>query len=141
MPAIHFFNEDTTYSLPNKRKVKAWITNTISAEGFTLGEMNIIFCSDDCLLEINKKYLDHDTYTDIITFDNSEISKQITSDVFISIERVKENAKSFKTSTYNEACRIIIHGTLHLLGYGDKSKTEKTKMTEMEDHYLNSRVL
>lgn len=140
MPSINFFNENTTYNLPSKRKVKTWITEAISAEGFKLEEMNIIFCSDEYLLEINKKYLDHDTYTDIITFDNSEVPKQITSDIFISIERVKENAKTFKTTTYDEACRIIIHGTLHLLGYGDKSKTEKIKMTEMEDHYLMSRI-
>ncbi|MET4081081.1 putative rRNA maturation factor [Pedobacter sp. UYP30] len=140
MPSIHFFKEDTTYNLPNKLKVKTWIRNTISAEGFTLDEMNIVFCSDEYLLEINQKYLDHDTFTDIITFDNSEVHKQITSDIFISIERVRENTKLFKTSIYDEVCRIMVHGTLHLLGYGDKSKLEKTKMTEKEDFYLSKRI-
>ena len=140
MASINFFTENTNYKLPNKRKLKTWIADAIAAEGFGLDEMNFIFCNDEYLLEMNQKYLDHDTFTDIITFDNSEVSKQITSDIFISIERVIENAKHFKFSTYDEVCRIMIHGTLHLLGYLDKSTIEKTKMTEMENFYLEKRV-
>ncbi|MGY3054479.1 putative rRNA maturation factor [Pedobacter sp. UYEF25] len=141
MASINFFAVNANYNLPNKRKVKVWIKSAISAEGFALDEMNFIFCNDEYLLEINQKYLNHDTFTDIITFDNSETPKQIKSDVFISIERVKDNAKLFNINTYDEVCRIMIHGTLHLLGYRDKSKFEKIKMTEMEDLYLKKRVL
>ncbi|RYD80053.1 MAG: rRNA maturation RNase YbeY, partial [Sphingobacteriales bacterium] len=93
------------------------------------------------LLGINQQYLNHDTYTDIITFDNSDVEKQIVSDIFISIERVKENAKTFKTNEFDEVCRIMIHGTLHLLGYKDKGKAAKTLMTQKEDEYLSYRSL
>lgn len=139
MASINFFSEEISYNLPNKRKIKAWIKDTVLAEGFELDEMNFIFGNDAYLLDINKKYLDHDTFTDIITFDNSEVEKHVTSDVFISIERVKENSKTYNTAIYDEVCRIIIHGTLHLLGYGDKSLSEKEKMTMKEDYYLEKR--
>lgn len=140
MPAISFFTESVTYNLPQKLKVKKWIKATIEKEGFELQELNFIFCSDEYLLGINQQYLNHDTYTDIITFDNSNVEKQIVSDIFISIERVKENAKTFKTNDFDEVCRIMIHGTLHLLGYKDKGKTAKALMTEKEDEYLSYRI-
>ncbi|RZK18103.1 MAG: rRNA maturation RNase YbeY [Pedobacter sp.] len=136
MPAISFFTESVTYNLPQKLKIKKWLKAAIEKEGFQLQELNFIFCSDEYLLGINQQYLNHDTYTDIITFDNSEIEKQIVSDIFISIERVKENAKTFKTNDFDEVCRIMIHGTLHLLGYKDKGKAAKTLMTQKEDEYL-----
>ncbi|WP_316830366.1 rRNA maturation RNase YbeY [Pedobacter aquatilis] len=139
MAAISFFTESVTYNLPQKLKVKKWIKASIEKEGFTLGELNFIFCSDEYLLAINQQYLNHDTYTDIITFDNSDIEKQIVSDIFISIERVKENAKTYKTNDFDEVCRIMIHGTLHLLGYKDKGKAAKTLMTQKEDEYLGYR--
>jgi len=139
MPAISFFTESVTYNLPQKLKVKKWIKATIEKEGFELQELNFIFCSDDYLLGINQQYLNHYTYTDIITFDNSDEEKQIVSDIFISIERVKENAKTFKTNEFDEVCRIMIHGTLHLLGYKDKGKAAKTLMTQKEDEYLGYR--
>lgn len=139
MPAISFFTESVTYNLPQKLKVKKWIKATIEKEGFELQELNFIFCSDDYLLGINQQYLNHDTYTDIITFDNSDEEKQIVSDIFISIERVKENAKTFKTNEFDEVCRIMIHGTLHLLGYKDKGKAAKTLMSQKEDEYLGYR--
>ncbi|MBE5317861.1 rRNA maturation RNase YbeY [Pedobacter sp. MR2016-19] len=141
MPAISFFTESVSYNLPQKIKVKKWIKATIEKEGFNLQELNFIFCSDEYLLGINQQYLNHDTYTDIITFDNSEEEKQIVSDIFISIERVKENAKTFKTAEFDEVCRIMIHGTLHLLGYKDKGKDAKTLMTEKEDEYLGYRAV
>jgi len=139
MAAISFFTESVTYNLPQKLKVKKWIKTTIEKEGFELQELNFIFCSDEYLLGINQQYLNHDTYTDIITFDNSDEEKQIVSDIFISIERVKENAKTFKTNEFDEVCRIMIHGTLHLLGYKDKGKAAKTLMTQKEDEYLSCR--
>jgi len=140
MPAIQFFTESVSYNLPQKTKIRNWIKATIEKESYQLQELNFIFCSDDYLLGINQQYLNHDTYTDIITFDNSEEEKQIIGDIFISIDRIKENAKTFNTSTFDEVCRIMIHGTLHLLGYKDKGKAAKTLMTQKEDEYLSLRV-
>lgn len=139
MPAIQFFEEDITYKLKDKTKVTAWVKDTIIAEGFKLSELNYIFCSDDYLLQINQQYLDHDTYTDIVTFDNSEQKGVIVSDIFISIPRIKENANKFNVSEADELHRVIIHGALHLLGYKDKNAGDKKKMTEKEDYYLAKR--
>jgi len=139
MPAIRFFEEDISYKLKHKTGVKKWITETIEAEGFKLKELTYIFCSDDYLLQINQQYLDHDTYTDIITFDNSEKEQVIIGDIFISIDRIRENALKFNTAETDELHRVIIHGALHLLGYTDKSPAEKKKMTLKEDFYLNTR--
>jgi probable rRNA maturation factor len=139
MPAIHFFEEDITYKLKSKLKVRQWITDTIIAEGFKLQELTYIFCSDAYLLQINQQYLDHDTYTDIITFDNSEYEGEITGDIFISIPRIQENAALFKVSETDELHRVIIHGALHLLGYKDKTPLDNKNMTQKEDQYLAKR--
>lgn len=139
MAKINFFNEDTTYSLKGKRALKNWIENIIIAEGYKLEELNFIFCSDEFLLRINQDFLQHDYYTDVITFDNSEEPKTIMSDIFISIDRVKDNAKQNNATTYDELCRIMIHGTLHLLGYKDKTPKEKLFMTQKEDACLDIR--
>lgn len=139
MAVIRFFEEDISYRLKNKTSVRQWVKDTILAEGYTLKELNYIFCTDDYLLQINRQYLDHDTYTDIITFDNSEKEKQITGDIFISIERIRENALKFGVSETDELHRVIIHGALHLLGYQDKSAATKEKMTFKEDFYLKRR--
>jgi probable rRNA maturation factor len=139
MPAIQFFEEDIAYKLKNKTAVRQWINETVQAEGFKLKELNYIFCSDDYLLQINQQYLDHDTYTDIVTFDNSEKDKVIVGDIFISIERIRENALKFNITETDELHRVIIHGALHLLGYKDKSASDKQKMTLKEDFYLNKR--
>jgi probable rRNA maturation factor len=136
MPAINFFEEDITYQLKHKTQVRRWITETIIAEGYQPKELNYIFCSDSYLLQINRQYLNHDTYTDIITFDNSADEKSIAGDIFISIERIRENAAKFKVTEADELHRVIIHGALHLLGYGDKNPSDKKKMTEKEDFYL-----
>ena len=136
MARINFFTEDTTYALKQKTIIKKWIEATIVAEGYQLQELNFILCSDEYLLRINQDFLQHDDYTDVITFDNSEELKMIVGDIFISIDRIKENAKSFGSSTMHELCRVIIHGTLHLLGYKDKGKQAKTLMTSKEDFYL-----
>jgi len=98
MPAIHFFTEDIKYTLKNKLPLKRWIKDTIVAEGFKLDELNFILCSDEYLLRINQEYLDHDTYTDVITFDNSEQENLITGDIFISMDRIIENASGFGLS-------------------------------------------
>jgi len=135
-PAIHFFSEDIDFNLRKKLQVRQWVKQTILAEGKRLGELNFIFCSDSYLLEINKQYLDHDTYTDIVTFDNSTEPGKITGDIFISIDRIRENARNFKVSETDELHRVIIHGVLHLLGYKDKSKPDKLLMTRKEDEYL-----
>ena len=139
MPSINFFEENISFKLRNKAKVKEWIKSAIEAEGYTLRELNYIFCSDQYLLQINQQYLDHDTYTDIITFDNSDKDKVIAGDIFISIERIRENAKKFNSGEVNELHRVIIHGALHLLGYQDKKAESKKIMTNKEDHYLGVR--
>ena len=136
MPSINFFEEDIQYKLKNKTGVKQWIKATIEAEGFRLKELNYIFCSDQYLLQINQQYLDHDTYTDIVTFDNSEKEGIIEGDIFISIDRIRENAIKFNSGEANELHRVIIHGALHLLGYQDKKAESKKIMTGKEDQYL-----
>lgn len=139
MPAINFFEEDIAFKLKNKTAVRKWITDTVATEGFELEELNYIFCSDSYLLQINQQYLDHDTYTDIVTFDNSEEEGVIVSDIFISIDRIRENAAKFGVTNVHELHRVMIHGALHLLGYKDKSAADKKKMTSKEDFYLEKR--
>ena len=139
MPRISFFEEDIQYNLKDKIKVKQWIKDTIAAEGYQLDELTYIFCSDNYLLQINQQYLDHDTYTDIITFDNSSEDMVITGDIFISIERIRENAAKFNQSVTDELHKVIIHGALHLLGYKDKTAIDSKNMTQMEDKYLDKR--
>jgi len=139
MPAIQFFEEDIAYKLKNKTGVRQWVTDTIIAEGYKLKELTYIFCSDAYLLQINLQYLDHDTYTDIVTFDNSANEGVIVGDIFISIDRIRENALKFNVTEITELHRVIIHGVLHLLGYTDKSVSAKKKMTQKEDFYLSKR--
>lgn len=139
MPAINFFEEDIKFKLKQKTQVRKWIKDTIEDEGYKLKELNYIFCSDAYLIEINRQYLDHDTYTDIVTFDNSEVEGDIVGDIFISIERTRENAAKFNVADADELHRVIIHGALHLLGYTDKKPADKKIMTQKEDFYLGKR--
>ena len=134
---IHFFSEDIDFSLKDKKSIIKKIEYTISNEKKTSQYINIIFCSDTCLLEMNKKYLNHDYFTDIITFDYTEKSI-ISGDIFISIDTVKDNAVKFSVDFLNELERVIIHGVLHLIGYKDKTENEKKLMKQKEDFYLNS---
>jgi probable rRNA maturation factor len=136
---IHFFVEDTSYKLKQKGLIRNWIKKTIETEGYKLKELNFILCSDAYLLQINQQYLQHDTYTDIITFDNSDTESIIIGDIFISIDRIKENAVKFNVNETDELHRVMIHGTLHLLGYPDKGVAAKKIMTQKEDFYLLSR--
>ncbi|MBC8005693.1 MAG: rRNA maturation RNase YbeY [Verrucomicrobia bacterium] len=133
--SIQYCSEDISIPKFQKRKITRWIKETITSEEKTLGDISFIFCSDTYLLEVNKQYLNHDYFTDIITFDYVE-NGLISGDIFISCDRVKENAAEFNTGFENELFRIIIHGVLHLLGYKDKSKKDKLLMTDKEDYYL-----
>ncbi len=137
--AINFFSEDSDFKPKKVKALRHWLLRCIEAENYKLLELSFIFCSDDYLLEINKEYLNHDTYTDTVTFDNSEIEGKILGDIFISIDRVRENAKTFKTSLNDELHRVMIHSTLHLLGFKDKSVKHKALMTVKEDEYLGLR--
>ncbi|CAN5362769.1 rRNA maturation RNase YbeY [soil metagenome] len=164
---ISFNNEDITFTLKNKTKLKNWIVSTIEKKKKIVGDISFTFCSDAFLLEMNKAYLNHDTYTDIITFDYSkederfslldsarsdklEVTAQrskskttktstpISGDIFISIDRVRENATKLSLSFEEELHRVIIHGVLHLLGYKDKSKIAKAEMRKQEDLCLKA---
>ncbi|GAA4802862.1 rRNA maturation RNase YbeY [Olivibacter ginsenosidimutans] len=136
---INFYTEEITYRLANKVALRKWIKNTILAEGFKAGAINFILCSDEYLHRINVTYLQHDTYTDIITFDTSEDEYYIEGDLFISVERTTENAKKFTVSADDELHRVMIHGILHLCGYLDKKPADKTLMTSKENEYLAAR--
>lgn len=136
---VQFFAEDISFKLKNKRAVKNWLTDAIKAEGFILKELSYIFCSDVYLLQVNRQFLNHDYFTDIITFDNSAGDGLIVGDIFISIDRVRENAGKFKVPFPDELHRVIIHGVLHLVGYNDKTAEDKEKMTLKEDFYLTKR--
>ncbi len=137
--AIHFFEEDIISNLKKKKDTKTWIKDTFLAEGKNLGTLNYIFCSDEYLHKMNVEYLQHDTLTDIITFDQSESGNKIDGDVFISVDRVKENAKKFNSEYKDELNRVMIHGALHLIGYKDKKKADQELMRSKEDYYLSTR--
>ncbi|MDX2304882.1 MAG: rRNA maturation RNase YbeY [Microscillaceae bacterium] len=136
MGEINFFTESIEFTLPHPEAIINWILKTIKSEEGFCESLNIIFCDDAYLIELNRQYLQHDTFTDIITFDHSE-GNAIEGDIFISIERVQENAQKFEVTFENELHRVIIHGVLHLLGYGDKSPAEKQQMRALEDQYLS----
>lgn len=135
---INFHTEDIVFTVKNKTRIKRWIIQLIEAKKCKTGTINFIFCSDSYLLSINKQYLNHNTLTDIITFDYSKEQKNIpiSGDVFISIDRIKENAMAFSKTFENELHRVIIHGILHLLGHTDKTKTAKEEMTKQENKAL-----
>lgn len=133
---ISFHYENTTPPLDNEAKTSKWIENTIFADNFEIGEVNYIFCNDAYLLKLNEEFLQHDTFTDIISFDNT-IGKLIGGDVFISVERVQENAVKYEASFFNEIHRVIIHGILHFMGYKDKTEEEKQQMRAKENECLN----
>jgi probable rRNA maturation factor len=139
MAAINFYSEEIDFKIPNNRKVSSWIKSTVEKENRKIKELNYIFCSDEYLMGINIQFLNHSTYTDIITFDNTETPGFIEGDIYISIERVKENATKFKADFMDELHRVIIHGVLHLLGYSDKSSIDKRIMRDKENTYLSLR--
>lgn len=132
---IFFYDEDVVTNLKQKRLLKSWIKSVANSYGFLVGDISYIFCSDSYILDVNRKYLNHDYYTDIITFDYSEDQK-ISGDLFISVETVKSNSELFKTNFIDEFHRVIIHGILHLCGLKDKCPEDEKKMREAEDSAL-----
>lgn len=137
--AIHFFNESMSFTLNEEDKTVAWIEEVLDVEGYKAQNINYIFCDDNHLLTLNQQYLKHDTFTDIITFDHSEQAKNLEADIYISIDRVRENANSLKKNFTDELHRVIIHGLLHLTGLQDKTDTEKQEMRKKEDACLSLR--
>jgi probable rRNA maturation factor len=131
-----FFNE-VSFSLPNRTRLKLFIPNIFRFESDKqLASLNYIFCTDEYLLQVNKEFLQHDYYTDIITFDLSDPDGLIQGEVYISIDRVRDNARTSKTKIYEELHRVIFHGALHLCGYKDKKASDIKLMREKEDYYL-----
>jgi rRNA maturation RNase YbeY len=137
MSSVRFFSEEIPFKLPNPRRTASWIKYAIRSEKKEPGGLNFIFCSDEYLRSINSQYLKHDTFTDIITFDNSEVAGVIEGDIFISLDRVKENSVTFKSEFLHELSRVMIHGVLHLIGYADKTTKDKATMRRKEDAYLS----
>ena len=134
---IQFFNEDVDFKIPNPRKTKTWLKDIIESEGFELNQLNYIFCSDEYLLGVNQQYLNHDFYTDIITFDNSEeIEGIVEGDIFISIDRVKENAEQLSKTFKEELLRVLAHGVFNLVGYDDHEDEDELIMRQKEDTYI-----
>lgn len=134
--AINFFNEDVTVTLKGKRVLRKWLNDCATEEGVKVGALNYIFCSDSYLLAMNRRYLNHDTFTDIITFPMTDTPKDISGDIFISFERVRENAREYGVAVSDELARVMVHGMLHLLGLDDKTATQKKRMRSMENQYL-----
>ena len=126
------FNSETTFNLQNEAKTTTWIERVVVSEGFAIGEINYIFCDDAYLNHINKEFLKHDSFTDIISFDYS-LGKQISGDIYISIERVLDNAEKYNVTFENELRRVMIHGVLHYMGYKDKTTEEKKVMRLKEN--------
>lgn len=138
MPSIHFFSEDIQFKLSHSIKIKRWLKDVVEKEKNKLDIANFIFCSDKYLHRINHDFLKHDTYTDVVTFDNREDnSEALNGDIFISIERVRENAKKFSVSFEDELLRVMVHGILHLVGYADKTPSQISQMRKKENAYLS----
>jgi probable rRNA maturation factor len=137
--SIFYHNEDVKVPKLKKRITSEWIKRVVQEQEKKVGDISIIFCSDDYLLDVNRKYLEHDYFTDIITFDYVE-GDLVSGDIFISVDRVKENSETFNTSFEKELNRIMIHGILHLLGFKDKDADDKKRMTEMEDICINKLI-
>lgn len=132
MVAFHF---ESDFTLEDTAPFSDWVASMIRSENYHLGELNYIFCTDAYLLALNRKHLNHDTYTDVITFDYVE-DKTVSGDIFISTDRVKENAQTYEVAFQNELLRVMSHGLLHLMGYGDKSETQRNQMRKKEDEKI-----
>ncbi|RCW93588.1 rRNA maturation RNase YbeY [Winogradskyella arenosi] len=132
------FNYETAFSLEQADQISDWISKTITEENCNEGEINYIFCSDDYLHQLNVDFLDHDTLTDVISFDYS-LGKELHGDIYISVDRVKDNAEDFKVSFKDEINRVMVHGVLHYCGYKDKTEADEKVMRSKEDWYLAKR--
>ena len=133
---IKFFYLDRSFSFPSRTRLKAFLSFLFKTEGVSIERVNYIFCSDDYLLELNKSHLNHKTLTDILTFQYSAAGEPVLSDIYISIDRLKENARIYQNSFLDELYRVTFHGALHLCGYKDKSKKDAARMRAAEDKYL-----
>ena len=133
--AVHFFSEDIPFQLAEKLRRKRWLKELAATSGFQIKELNYVFCSDEYLFQMNVDYLNHDTYTDIITFDFST-SDTVSGDLYISSDRVRDNALKNKNEIQNETYLVIIHGVMHLCGYKDKTKSEALTMRKKEENSL-----
>jgi rRNA maturation RNase YbeY len=132
------FNYKTDFNFDNEDKLSNWISSVIHSEGFNEGEINYIYCDDEYLLKLNMEFLNHNTLTDIISFDYT-IGSTIHGDIYISIERVLDNANEYNVEFLDELSRVMLHGVLHYCGYKDKSAKDKQLMRAKENHYLNTR--
>ena len=133
---VHFYYLERGFSLSDRTRLKRFIQGLFRRESRPLNELNYIFCSDDYLLRVNRQFLQHDYYTDILTFDLSERGRPTSAEIYISVDRVRENAKKLGISFKNELHRVIFHGALHLCGFRDKKEGEVRKMRELENRYL-----
>lgn len=133
---VNYYFEDTAFKLKAKTKIKNWLKLVAESEVYTLGSVSVIFCSDNYILDINQRFLQHDYFTDIITFDYSEGSK-ISGDLFISVDSVKENSIEYGTDFEDELHRVIVHGILHLIGYDDHTDEDVRIMRSKENYYLS----
>lgn len=134
--AINFFSEGIGFKPKQILKIKSWLKDVATEEGYQVGTLNYVFCNDEYILETNRQYLQHDYYTDIITFDNTENCK-ISGDLVVSIDTVMSNAELIGVDFNQELCRVIVHGVLHLCGYKDKSEDEERLMRDKENSYLS----
>jgi probable rRNA maturation factor len=137
-PRIQFHYLTRNFTFTERKRLKGFISGLFKKEEKVLGDLNYIFCTDEFLLELNRQYLNHDTYTDIIAFPLSGKGEPVSSEIYISIDRVKKNAKEYQVSAYHELLRVMFHGALHLCGYKDKSRKDIRLMREKENYYLSS---
>lgn len=135
---IRFFSEEIEFKVPHPNRIRRWLRKVVESEGTFVNELTYIFCLDEYLHRINVEFLGHDTLTDIITFDTSEGKQGIHGEMYISVERVSENAISFRTTIEQELARVMVHGILHLCGYGDKTDEQISLMRKLEGEHLSS---
>ena len=135
---IRYYTDDCTYRLPQKRLTAAWLRTVAEAEGYILGDVNYIFCSSQRLLDMNRQFLGHDYFTDVITFDYSDRrgTRIVSGDIFIDVETVADNARQYGATRLEEMRRVVVHGVLHLCGQKDKTPTANRQMHRKEDKYL-----
>ena len=134
---IHFFSEEIEFSPKQPERLRKWLGNVVENEGRSVGNINYIYCSDLFLLKINQSFLGHDSYTDIITFDQSTDPVALSADIYISIEQVRSNANQYHQVFDEELRRVMVHGVLHLIGYNDKTIEEQHEMRKKEEAYLS----
>ena len=138
---VSYFNEDIRFPFKEKRLTSRWLKFVAESESRRLGDISVIFCSDPYILDVNLRYLKHDYYTDIITFDYCEGVKRLSGDLFISVDTVRENAAFYGVEFADELNRVIVHGLLHLIGYDDHTEEDRAVMRAKENYYLSQRPL